>query len=97
MPYTKKRYESKAKYKKYKRCVKKVKAKDRKVKSPHAVCRAAIYGKKGNPMGYKKVKRKKRGRIVRAVAHATKGGKGKIKKRPAYKKAYPKRGRPKKR
>ena len=47
-------------------------------------------------MSYKKVKRKKRGRIVRAVAHATKGGKGKIKKRQAYKKAYPKRGRPKK-
>lgn len=47
-------------------------------------------------MAYKKVKRKKRGRLVRAVAHATKGGKGKIKKRPAYKKAYPKRGRPKK-
>ena len=47
-------------------------------------------------MSYRKVKRKKRGRIVRAVAYATKGGKGKIKKRPAYKKAYPKRGRPKK-
>lgn len=47
-------------------------------------------------MPYKKVKRKKRGRIVRSVAKATKGGKGRIKKRPAFKKAYPKRGRPKK-
>lgn len=43
------------KYKKYKRCVKKVKAKDKRVKSPYAVCRAAIYGKK------KKRKSKKRG------------------------------------
>jgi hypothetical protein len=47
-------------------------------------------------MGYKKIKRRKRGRVVRAVAKTTKGGKGKIKKRRAYKKAYPKRGRPKK-
>lgn len=47
-------------------------------------------------MSYKKVKRKKRGRLVRSVAKATKGGSGHIKKRPAYKKAYPKRGRPKK-
>ncbi len=85
-----------AKYKKYKRCVKKVKKKDKRIKSPYAVCRASVYGKGGNPMGYKKVKRKKRGRIVRAMAHATPKGKGKIKKRPAYKKAYPKRGRPKK-
>ncbi len=45
MPYSKKRYESKAKYKKFKRCVKKVEKKGG-VKSPHAVCRAAIYGKK---------------------------------------------------
>lgn len=45
---------------------------------------------------YKKIKRKKRGRVVRAMAKATKGGKGKIKKRKSYKKAYPKRGRPKK-
>ena len=44
-------------------------------------------------MSYNKLKRKKRGRVVRAIAHATKGGKGRIKKRPAYKKAYPKRGR----
>lgn len=47
-------------------------------------------------MSYKKLKRKKRGRVVKAVAYATKGGRGKIKKRPAYKKAYPKIGRPKK-
>lgn len=46
-------------------------------------------------MSYRRVRRIKRGRIVRAVAKSTKGGKGKIKKRPAYKKAYPKRGRPK--
>jgi len=45
---------------------------------------------------YRKIKRKKRGRVVRAVARPTKGGKGSIKKRPSYKKAYPKRGRPKK-
>jgi len=45
MPYTKKRYGSKAKWKKYKSCVKKVKKKG-KVKSPHAICRASVYGKK---------------------------------------------------
>jgi len=45
MPYSKKRYGSKTKYKKYKRCVKKVKKKG-KVKSPYAVCRARIYKKK---------------------------------------------------
>lgn len=47
-------------------------------------------------MSYRKVKRKKRGRIVRAVARSTMGGKGLIKKRQAYKKAYPKLGRPSK-
>lgn len=47
-------------------------------------------------MSYRKLKRKKRGKVVRAIAKATKGGKGRIKKRPAYKRAYPKRGRPKK-
>ena len=45
MPYTKKRYGSKKKYLKYKRCVKKVKKKG-KVKSPYAICRSSIYGKK---------------------------------------------------
>jgi len=45
MPYSNKKYKSKKKYKKYKRCVKKVKKKG-KVKSPHAVCRKSIYGKK---------------------------------------------------
>lgn len=55
-----------------------------------------IKRKKKMIMGYKKVKRRKRGRIVRAVAKTTKRGKGRIKKRSAYKKAYPKRGRPKK-
>lgn len=47
-------------------------------------------------MGIRKVKRKQRGRIVRSLAKATPGGKGKIKKRSAFKKAFPKRGRPKK-
>lgn len=43
-------------------------------------------------MGYKKVKpRKLRGRLVRAMAKTTKGGKGKISSRPAYKKAMKKR------
>lgn len=46
MPYTKKRYGSKKKYRKYKRCVKKVKRKNSRVKSPHAICRASVYGKK---------------------------------------------------
>ena len=34
--------------------------------------------------------RSARGRVVRAVAKSTKGGKGPIKKRPAYKKAMKK-------
>lgn len=46
MPYSKKRYGTRAKYKKYQSCVRKVKAKDKRVKSPHAICRTAIYGKK---------------------------------------------------
>lgn len=46
MPYTKKRYGSKTKYRKMKRCVKKVKKKGGKV-NPYAVCRASIYKKKG--------------------------------------------------
>lgn len=45
MPYTRKRYGTKAKYKKYRRCVRKVKKKGG-VKSPHAICRATVYGKK---------------------------------------------------
>ena len=45
MPYSKKRYGTKAQYKKYKRCVKKVKKRGG-VKSPHAVCRKAIYKKR---------------------------------------------------
>lgn len=35
-----------AKYKRYKRCVTKVKAKNGRVKSPYAVCRSSVYGKK---------------------------------------------------
>ncbi len=34
------------KKRKFKRCVKKVKAKDKQVKSPYAVCFASVYGKK---------------------------------------------------
>ena len=45
MPFTKKRYGTKKKWEKMKRCVKKVKAKGGKV-NPYAVCRAAIYKKK---------------------------------------------------
>jgi hypothetical protein len=45
MPYSKKRYGSRKKYKKFKRCVKKVKKKGT-ATSPYAVCRAAIYKKK---------------------------------------------------
>lgn len=48
-------------------------------------------------MGIKKLKRKQRGRTVRALAKTTPRGKGRIKKRPAFKKAFPKIGRPKKR
>ena len=44
MPFTKARYETRAKWKKYKRCIAKVKKKGG-VKSPHAVCRASIYPK----------------------------------------------------
>ena len=45
MPYSKKRYGSRKKWEKFKRCVKKVKAKSKKV-NPYAVCRAAVYKKK---------------------------------------------------
>jgi len=43
MPYSKKKYGSKKKWLKYKRCVKKVKKK-KTAKNPYAVCRKAIYG-----------------------------------------------------
>lgn len=46
MPYSKKRYGSKAKYGKYKRCVKKVGRKSKSV-NPYAVCRSSVYKKKG--------------------------------------------------
>ena len=39
-------YKSKAKQAKYERCVKKVKTKDSRVRSPHAVCAAAMKKKK---------------------------------------------------
>lgn len=45
MPYSRKRYGTRKKYKKYQRCVKKVKKRGG-VRSSHAICRAAIYGKK---------------------------------------------------
>lgn len=45
MPFTRKRYGTRAKYRKYRRCVRKVKRKSR-VKSPYAVCRKAVYGKR---------------------------------------------------
>ena len=45
MPYSKKRYGSRTKYKKYRRCVRKVKKRGG-VKSPHAVCRASVYSRK---------------------------------------------------
>jgi hypothetical protein len=44
MPFTKKRYGTKAKYKKMKKCVRLVK-RNKKV-NPYAVCRASIYRKK---------------------------------------------------
>ena len=44
MPYSKKRYGSKAKWEKMKRCVKKV-AQNNPSVNPYAVCRVAIYGK----------------------------------------------------
>lgn len=43
MPYTKKRYGTKKKYKKYKSCLKKVMKADY---NAYAVCRAAIYKKR---------------------------------------------------
>ena len=42
MPYSKKRYGTKEKYRKYKRLVRKLKSEGR-VKNPHAVARASIY------------------------------------------------------
>ena len=45
MPYTKKRYGSKKTWKKYKRCVRKVKKKGT-AKNPYAVCRKSVYRRK---------------------------------------------------
>lgn len=45
MPYSKKRYGTREQYRKFRSCVKKVKKKGG-VKSPYAVCRRAVYGKK---------------------------------------------------
>lgn len=45
MPYSRKRYGTKKQYKKYRRCVRKVRVKSKKV-NPYAVCRASVYGKK---------------------------------------------------
>jgi hypothetical protein len=43
MPYSPKRYGSRAKWRSYKRCVSKVRAKSRGKVNPYAVCRASIY------------------------------------------------------
>jgi hypothetical protein len=56
MPYSRKRYGSRAKYHKYKRCVRKVARKGTAV-SPHAVCRASIYGKIKGKIGEYKTKK----------------------------------------
>lgn len=45
MPFSKKRYGTKAKWKKMKKCVKEVSKKNRKV-NPFSVCRVSVYGKK---------------------------------------------------
>lgn len=45
MPYTKKRYGTRKKWRKYKRAVAHIKKRG-KVKSPYAVARASVYGKK---------------------------------------------------
>ena len=45
-PYSRERYGTRKQYEKYLRCVEKVKKKNKRVKSPQAVCRAAVYGKK---------------------------------------------------
>jgi len=44
MPYSRKRYGKKCTYKKYKRCVRKVKKKGK--VNPYAVCKASVYKKK---------------------------------------------------
>jgi len=45
MPFTKARYGTRAKWRKYRRCVARVKRAGT-AKSPYAVCRAAIYPRK---------------------------------------------------
>lgn len=50
MPYTKKRYGSKKKYHKYRRCIKEV-SKGSKRYNPYAVCRASVYGKARKKIG----------------------------------------------
>jgi hypothetical protein len=47
MPFTIKRYKTRAKWKKYKSCVGKVESKGTAV-NPHAVCRKSVYGTKKN-------------------------------------------------
>ena len=42
MPYSKKRYGSKKKWKKYKKCIEELRKKGGK-KNPYAICRKAIY------------------------------------------------------
>jgi len=46
MPYSKKRYGSRKKFNKMKRCVASVKKKSKRKVNPYAVCRASIYKKK---------------------------------------------------
>lgn len=60
-PYSKKRYESRKKYRKYKRCVKKIKKKGG-VKSPFAICQKSIYGgkKMKKPKGWRGESRRHR-------------------------------------
>lgn len=45
MPFSKARYGTRKKYRKYKRCTAKVKKRSKKV-NPYAVCRASVYKKK---------------------------------------------------
>jgi hypothetical protein len=44
MPYSKKKYGTKKKWRKYKRCVKEVVSKDGQY-NPYAICRSSIYKK----------------------------------------------------
>jgi len=71
MPFTIKRYKTKAKWNKYKSCVGKVEKKGTAV-NPHAVCRKSVYGTKKQPKWL--IKARKKGYTGMTYYDAKEGG-----------------------